>query len=526
MIAVSSSGKSFRALAAYLASGRTGEERDRVAWSVARNLPTDRPELAATFMRATAAQSAKVEKPVYHVVLSFDPADMPNRAAMERVADRVLNRLGLAEHQAVIVAHSDRSHAHVHILVNRVHPELGRAWERWKDQPIIQQVLREEEQALGLRPVQGSLTLDVGIERLAPERLTAKAAAIDVGAQSPRRESGSDRALNELVDALDKHERMIGLKLQIQSTRSEVDAVQARVTRLELTHARARTADEEFRTQLTGAYRDVEAARRSFIHLASELGPAHAAKAMSERPEDFGALLKTERRVFGLRTVESDQNARVHARVAAHAGEQAVTAETQMWLAASEARSRRLDETFVSHLREVFVDANAAKAAFAKIAERDGIETAVATLRTTPERLAVLRPSETSELAVRQTVFDRAAITGAEAAAARNDFANRASAPIPQAHTGARLEIATSELQATRDHAAAFAGRERSARESLTAIPRASELEHRIGQLADRLLPHEVRNLKRMITAPRLALLAKIRSTVRDALLARDERSA
>lgn len=79
MIAVSSSGKSFRALANYLAAGRTGEERDRVAWSVARNLPTNDPELAATFMRATAAQSAKVEKPVYHVVLSFDPADMPDR---------------------------------------------------------------------------------------------------------------------------------------------------------------------------------------------------------------------------------------------------------------------------------------------------------------------------------------------------------------------------------------------------------------------------------------------------------------
>src|SRR5574338_313716 len=182
MIAVSSSGKSFRALAAYLASGRTGEERDRVAWSVARNLPTDNPELAATFMRATAAQSAKVEKPVYHVVLSFDPADMPTRVAMERVADRVLTRLGLAEHQAVIVAHRDRNHAHAHILVNRVHPELGRAWERWKDQPIIQQVLREEEQALGLRTVQGSLTLGVTIERPHSERaaVSAKAPAGDM----------------------------------------------------------------------------------------------------------------------------------------------------------------------------------------------------------------------------------------------------------------------------------------------------------------------------------------------------------
>jgi hypothetical protein len=170
MIAVSSSGKSFRALAAYLATGRSGEEQERVAWTASRNLPTGDPELAATFMRATAAQSDRVEKPVYHVVLSFDPNDGVDRTAMERVADRVLERLGLAEHQGVIVAHRDRAHSHLHLLVNRVHPETGKAWERWKDQPVIQQVLREEERELGLREVPGRLASLQSNERLAQSR--------------------------------------------------------------------------------------------------------------------------------------------------------------------------------------------------------------------------------------------------------------------------------------------------------------------------------------------------------------------
>ena len=100
MIAVSSSGKSFRALAAYLARGRSGDEPDRVAWSTSRNLPTGDPELAAVFMRATAGQSDRVEKPVYHIALSFDPGDQVDRATMELVASKVLDRLGLAEHQA------------------------------------------------------------------------------------------------------------------------------------------------------------------------------------------------------------------------------------------------------------------------------------------------------------------------------------------------------------------------------------------------------------------------------------------
>ena len=203
-----------------------------------------------------------------------------------------------------------------------------------------------------------------------------------------------------------------------------------------------------------------------------------------------------------------------------------MTTEAQMWLAAAEARVRRLDETFVSQLREVFVDGNAAKAAFAEIAVRDGLEKAVATLRTTPERLAVLQPSGSPDASVRQSVLDRAATAGAEVVVARNELENRPTTPIPKARVAAPLQIATSELQATREHATALAGRERYARETLGTMPRRSELEHRIGQLADQLLPHEVRKLKRMVTAPRLALLAKIRSTIRDAVLARDERSA
>ena len=202
-----------------------------------------------------------------------------------------------------------------------------------------------------------------------------------------------------------------------------------------------------------------------------------------------------------------------------------MTTEAQMWLAASEARVRRLDETFVSQLREVFVDGNAAKEAFAGIAARDGLERAVATLRTTPEGLAVLRSTEGTEQAVSQPVLDRAALASAEAVVARNELGSRTATQIPPAHV-ARAQIATSELQATREHATALAAREQSARARLGTMPRRFELEHRIGQLADRLLPHEVRKLKRMVTAPRLALLAKIRSTIRDAVLARDERSA
>ncbi len=131
MIAVASSGQNFGKLANYLVKSRDGIER--VDWLTGRNLPTMDPHLAARFMQATAAANPRVEAPMYHLAVAFHPGDIVDRQMMERVADRLLAELKLQGHQVVIVAHKDRPHAHMHLMVNRVHPETGRAWDRWQD---------------------------------------------------------------------------------------------------------------------------------------------------------------------------------------------------------------------------------------------------------------------------------------------------------------------------------------------------------------------------------------------------------
>jgi hypothetical protein len=144
-------------LADYLVHGRSGVETDRVAWTASRNLGTDEPQLAAALMQATARQSAVVQVPVYHMTISFDHHDQVSPDQMQAIADKVLEHLGLAEHQTLMVAHQDRAHAHLHVMVNRIHPETGVAWERWQDRPIIERALREQERAFGLREVPGGL---------------------------------------------------------------------------------------------------------------------------------------------------------------------------------------------------------------------------------------------------------------------------------------------------------------------------------------------------------------------------------
>lgn len=318
MIAISSSGKSFRTLAAYLASGRTGEERGRVAWTASRNLPTSEPELAATFMRATAVQSDRIEKPVYHVVLSFDPNDGVDRTTMERVADRVLGRLGLAEHQAVIVAHRDRAHSHLHLLVNRVHPETGKAWERWKDQPVIQQVLREEERELGLREVPGRLASLPSNEKPGPERASASG------------EIEASPFLRRLANDLATYERVVEFGRKQFNAHMAATAARTRTGEVLAATERAHTAQASFRKALAAVYQIPEEADRAFREAAERCGVLGAARSMRGRPEEFGRLVTTERVRFGFARAIDDQVAHEAAPDAARKGREAIEVERSL----------------------------------------------------------------------------------------------------------------------------------------------------------------------------------------------------
>ncbi len=125
----------FPALARYLAHGKSGAPHDprRVAWVMAHNLPTDDPELAAKYMAATAQLSARTKKAAYHLMIAWHAAEQPNPDIMQSIALQTLELAGLAEHQALIMGHGDKPHPYLHILLNRVHPDTGRAWKTSQD---------------------------------------------------------------------------------------------------------------------------------------------------------------------------------------------------------------------------------------------------------------------------------------------------------------------------------------------------------------------------------------------------------
>jgi hypothetical protein len=106
-------------------------------------------ETAFAEMRAVAAQNVRVKDPVYHVVISWPKGEVPTEAQAFTCARHALKAVGMQEHQYVFAMHRDTAHAHVHLAVNRVHPDTGRAVYPDRDYFHLDRAMRELELQFG-----------------------------------------------------------------------------------------------------------------------------------------------------------------------------------------------------------------------------------------------------------------------------------------------------------------------------------------------------------------------------------------
>lgn len=74
-----------------------------------------------------ARRGPKTRRPVLHAVLGWHSDDLEwlTRDHLATSVHAALRHLGLAQHQAVWVTHTDTGRPHVHLVVNLVHPETG-----------------------------------------------------------------------------------------------------------------------------------------------------------------------------------------------------------------------------------------------------------------------------------------------------------------------------------------------------------------------------------------------------------------
>lgn len=135
----SSSAKGFRPLAHYI-RGRANDSR--ATWFHAENLPgvsnEGDLELACALVDAIQVQNTRAGNDrTYHMVISFHPDDRKlDTNELRHVVEELVDVLGFSEHQHIAVRHNDKAHEHVHVAINKIHPETLRihapAWDHRK----------------------------------------------------------------------------------------------------------------------------------------------------------------------------------------------------------------------------------------------------------------------------------------------------------------------------------------------------------------------------------------------------------
>lgn len=160
---MTSGGRSFRGAWQYYMHDPKEKTRDRIAWAHTENMLTDDPDKAWKVMAFTAMNQErlkeasgqskagrKLEKPVMAYSLAWHPDQNPDKDHMLDMARRSLDVLGMGDHEAIIVAHRDTDHPHVHILANRVHPLTGKVASNSHSHRKLSEFARQYEQEQGL----------------------------------------------------------------------------------------------------------------------------------------------------------------------------------------------------------------------------------------------------------------------------------------------------------------------------------------------------------------------------------------
>lgn len=159
---ITSKGKSFKGAGAYFLHDLKAQTAERVAFTHTENMLTDDPEVALKVMAWTAEHARELkeisgqkltgrqaENPVYTYCLAWAPDQNPNQAHMVEFGRRSLKALGLADHEAVFVAHNDTDHLHLHVIANRVHPETGLMAKMSQDRIALSRLAQSYEQETG-----------------------------------------------------------------------------------------------------------------------------------------------------------------------------------------------------------------------------------------------------------------------------------------------------------------------------------------------------------------------------------------
>ena len=109
---------------------------------------------AALEIQATQAQNTRAEgDKTYHLVLAFPPGENPEPKILKEIESRICDGLGFSEHQRVSAVHRDTDNLHIHIAINKIHPQDFTIHTPYYDHKTLGQLCEKLEEEYGLEKV-------------------------------------------------------------------------------------------------------------------------------------------------------------------------------------------------------------------------------------------------------------------------------------------------------------------------------------------------------------------------------------
>jgi hypothetical protein len=99
---------------------------ERLLYSGSRNFITEDLNSQRCEMIGLALSEMRSPQPVCHWILSWKEYESPSVEQVEESVDIFLKELGLENNQTLFAIHGDTENKHVHLIINRVQPELGK----------------------------------------------------------------------------------------------------------------------------------------------------------------------------------------------------------------------------------------------------------------------------------------------------------------------------------------------------------------------------------------------------------------
>jgi Relaxase/Mobilisation nuclease domain len=130
-------GKRVKSAKANSAAGHAGNlvdyisdnKKGKIMHSGAVGFITTNPAAQKLEMMALASSNPLSKNPINHYILSWREHEQPTTEQIDKAVEITLDEMGMNEHQAIYSAHHDTNNIHVHIVINRIHPDTNKSIE-------------------------------------------------------------------------------------------------------------------------------------------------------------------------------------------------------------------------------------------------------------------------------------------------------------------------------------------------------------------------------------------------------------